>query len=278
MAHIINTEFSTTVSHDIQPTTTIGATVTPGNNAWGNWATVIGTPITGDHHAIDICVHSIGSNGKATDSLTDIGIDPAGGTNYSTVISSLLSSYATQANNGQNGLNWFFPLLIPAGATIGARGSINNATVGTQLVLCNLRRAYKAHRWKFGTQVVAYGATLAASNGTAVTAGTTSNGSYTQIGSSIVSPPPWFWSVDSALVNTTAASAGASSTDIAVGSSTSVNNQLASQLESISSSETRTAWAKGVFGQSAVGDNVYARIWSATSQTAFSIIVHGVCG
>jgi hypothetical protein len=276
---VLSGDWEITLSHDARPSSTQGATITPGNNTPGSWTQIMG-PTSTASHVIEIIVGGIGVSASATDSLTDIGIDPAGGTSYTTMIPSLLSSYAVgvNSNNAGFGCSWLFPVYIPAGATIAARGSINNATVGTQQVYCKLYRALDPSRVRTGTGVIAYGATAASSTGTAVTFGTAAVGSYTQLGSAVSALAPWHWLVSSARASTTTVNASTYVADLAIGDASNKRVIVARQESATNSNEQRGAVHRGFNGQSAVGDLVYVRGWAGDAATTYTAIAYGVYG
>jgi hypothetical protein len=272
-------DWEITLSHDVRPSTSTGATVTPGNNTFGSWASVMAAT-SQPTHGIEVFVCGIGSAAKASDSLTNIGIDPAGGSSYTTLIPNLLSSYSFTfgATGVGYGCSWYFPVYIPAGATIGAQGSINNATVGTQQVFVKLYRSLVPGIVRCGAGVTSYGADTAASCGTAVTFGTASIGAWTQLGSAVAAPAPWHWVVSSALKNSAAITGGTYVADLGIGDASNKRVVVPRSEHAVNVAEQRTAIHRGWDGRSTVGDIVYCRGWSATAETAFSAIAYGVYG
>lgn len=268
------------LSHTGQLSSTFGASVTPGNNTYGSWATVLsGGSVTDDVYAIEITVHGVGVSGSATDSITNIGVDPAGGTSFSVLIPDLLTSSAATIGLTQTpGINFYFPVKIKAGSTIGAQASINNATVGTQRVFVKLFcRPSRPDQVRAGTYVLSFGANAAASCGTAVTAGTVSEGSYTQLGSA-VGRGLFFWVVASAPINQNTMANGAHASDLALGDASNKRIIIADQIEGTDNSERRTAVLRGSWAKAAAGDLVYTRCQSGTAVTANSSIAYAVGG
>ena len=108
--------------------------------------------------------------------LLDLKIDPAGGTSYITKIANLVFG----GGAGVSGGYWYyFPLFIPAGSAIAAavQGSTGGLTcrVGVHL----FGKPTDMKNLKYGSYVETYGAVPASSNGTAITPGNTTKGSYT---------------------------------------------------------------------------------------------------
>lgn len=269
-------------SHDVRLGSTYGVTVTPAQNAYGSYASIIaGSSVTFDVYEIEITIAGIGVSGAATDSLTTIGLDAAGGTSFTDTINHLLTSYAGVFGNSLTaGITYRFPLYIKNGTSIGAKGSINRATVGTQKVSVILYgKPSRPDLIRAGQFVTTFGATTSTSNGTAVTAGTTSEGSYTQLGSAISGARLWFWQVAAANANDAAHNNAQCAVDLAIGSSTGTNKLvIANQIVLDDSTENNSANYRGAYGVGVNGDNVYARIQSATATTAYSAIAYGVGG
>lgn len=160
-----------------------GTTVTPGNNTYGSWAQLIAAT-TYDTFYIEVNFNSVTTAAAVKDCIANIGIDPAGGTAYTTLIPHLLCSDAQYtAYTGHWGVSYQFPVFIPAGSSIACQMSVNNATVGTGR--CNIKvygQPSHPEKIKFGTSVEAVGITTATSTGTVVTSGTTSEGAWVNLG------------------------------------------------------------------------------------------------
>lgn len=170
-----------------RPTAAFGTSITPGNNAYGSYTEILSdASVTRDCYGILININSINVTALAKDSLTTIGIDTAGGTSYVDFIPNLLSSCAWGYTTSPGGHWYYFPVFIPAGTAIAAKGSVNNATVGTQRVAIWLFGApSNPEEIIYGQGVESIGINTAASNGTTVTSGTTSEGAWTSLGSSV---------------------------------------------------------------------------------------------
>lgn len=172
-------------THNVRPASAMGVTLTPGNNTMGSWGELIdGALVTTDVWYIEININSGGASTAARSILIDIGIDPTAGTSYSVVIPYLVGTQASTYITLGGGIWYGFPLHIPAGSSIAARASVNNATVGTVNVQAFLygKPKYPEVTWK-GQGVEQLGAVTGTSTGTTVTSGTTSEGSWTSLGS-----------------------------------------------------------------------------------------------
>lgn len=271
-------DYEPLVSHD--SVASFGAAITPGLNVMGSWTTVIGTPISGDYHAIEIIVYGISVNAIASNSLTDIGWDPAGGTNYGTTAETLIpylnTGYASaSAVNG--GVSFLFPVLIPSGSTIGARGQTAKATVGTQSVVLILHKAKCPRDAIFGSQVISFGEAPSVSRGVDFSL-TTAEGAWTLIASSIASPAPFLWIPSGCANGATALSAdvvqnfelgfGPNATDV-------ISAGERWYQVYAGSGEAKVSKQRCAFKRPAVGENIYIRGRSG-SVIASTFIVHGV--
>lgn len=176
---------------------TLGTSVTPGNNTKGSWTQIL-PALAQTTYLLEIgfCLGRV--SGQARDILADVGVDPAGGSSYSVLVPDLLCS-CSAAPNGVLSVLYYFPIRIASGSTVAVRGSVNNATVGTfRAVLFAYGAPADVSRIRYGSYVRAYGVNQAASCGTPVTPGTTSEGTWTELtagtGSTIAGgDAPWFW-------------------------------------------------------------------------------------
>lgn len=170
----------------------LGTVVTPGNNTKGSYAELIdGALVTNDAWFVEVIINSNNVTTAARDTIVDIGIDPIAGTSYTVLIPDLLASCA--AGFAAMPFCYRFPLHIPAGSSIAARASINNATVGTLAVVVKLW-GHPSHPELIakGCVVEAIGITAASSKGKAVTFGTSAaEGTWTSLGN--VTREAWWW-------------------------------------------------------------------------------------
>ncbi len=156
-----------------------GVQITPAQNSFPTYAQIMAAAaVTEDCYGVEIIINDGDGVGTARDILVNIGIDPAGGTSYTTRIPALLGSAAgdlSLAQAGGGGHNYYFPLFIKAGSSIAAQASVNNATLGNVRVFLKLYcKPTKPHLLRCGVGVESIGVTLASSRGTLVTPGTSS--------------------------------------------------------------------------------------------------------
>jgi hypothetical protein len=174
----------------------VGTAITPGNNTKGSWVTCIASgSVTEDVYGIFIALNNAGVSALAKNCIVDIGIDPAGGTSFTTVIPDLFAGNCGLSVAGSAGfITFYFPLFIKSGSTIGARASVNNATVGTVRAKIDIFGKPSAPElFKTGSFVRAYGIVSGSSKGTDVTIGASSSeGSWTSIGT-IADDNVWHW-------------------------------------------------------------------------------------
>lgn len=171
-----------------RPASAMGAAITPVQNATnGAYQTLLaGASVTSDVYAIEICVNNVGISAAARDCLATLGFDPAGGTSFTDFVDLLCGSaapYASLGNTTGIGHHYRFPLWIKAGTTIGMRASVNSADVTAinAFVRVYCKPSAPELIW-CGQKIEQLGVTTASSTGTAVTPGTTSEGSWTSIG------------------------------------------------------------------------------------------------
>lgn len=262
------------------PAASPGAALTPGNNTYGSYVSVLaGASVTDEAYEIWININSVNASGAAKDCLITIGLDLAGGTSFTDFIvdlyASCASGYAGVSPCG--GISYTFPVRIPAGASIGAKASVNNATVGTASVQCRLKcRPSHPEAIRVGTTVRTYGSTQASSSGTAVTPGTSSEGSYVSLGTVAAGDRPWFWQLGAG-INNSAINNNNPVWDLAIGDGTTKRVVITDLVLSLATTESITYYAAGGSGQAAPGDSIYARAWSVGAPvTGHSAIAYGV--
>lgn len=170
----------------------LGTAITAGaSNADGSAVTVL-SALSHDVEYLRLMPHGSGSDasgGLNCDISITLLIDPAGGTSWATLISSLLAGRVAGVSIGTRnpGCCYDFPLWIPAGASIGAMARTSD---GTNRTVRMIVQAYGGNAnpasWWSGQRVVTHGANAAASSGTLVTTGTSwAFGSWTNVGSAL---------------------------------------------------------------------------------------------
>jgi hypothetical protein len=168
-----------------RPATNIGSTITPAQNSFGSYTSILaGGSIARDCYGILININGLGATGTARDALLTIGIDTAGGTTYVDLIPNLLCSNAGSFIQG--GAWYYFPIFIKSGSQLAAKGSVSSILVGTMRVAVWLYGApSNMEGLIFGQGVESIGINTGSSSGTAVTSGTTSEGAWTSLGTTV---------------------------------------------------------------------------------------------
>ena len=173
------------------PTATYGTLLT-GNatvNTPGNWTSCI-TSLAHDVYAVKIEFTDNNTNATARSAVSDIGIDPSGGTSYTPIINNLIHSQAGGSAIGGVGYN--FPLFIPAGARIGARTTQLTAS-GTCRVMINVYgKPSRPDLIAYGTKIITVGTKLSGSTGQSITCGN-SNAESAYISLGVPSITCWWW-------------------------------------------------------------------------------------
>lgn len=184
------------------PGSTVGTSVTPGaSNSEGSWTQIASSAnIAQDCYWIYMQIHSGATAAAAKNHLIDIGVDPAGGTSYTAIISNLdcgASPALTVAGTKEH----IFPFFIKAGSSVAVRVQGSNATVGT--IRCAARfygQPTRPEAVPVGSFSQTFG-TITNSNGNAVTPGNAADGSWTDLGA--VTSPLWWWQVGYGIDNAT---------------------------------------------------------------------------
>lgn len=269
-------------SHDVRPAGTQGASITPGNNVMGSYAQIIsGANVVEDVWALEVIFQAGATATAKRDILATIGIDPAGGTSYTDTINHLLASEAASFVSGTGwGISYYFPLFIKAGSSIGCKAQVNNATVGTIRAMVKLYgRPSRPELIKTGSFVRTYGANTAASNGTVITPGTTSQGAWTQLGT--LSDNVWFWQLGYGTDDATMANLLYGG-GISVGDATNKKIIIDQHLHSTGVNETShysQPAESQCYGYGKSGELVYGRLWcSGAADTIKSMIAYAVGG
>lgn len=172
------------------PDTTPGVSVVPGaSNAEGAWTQMAsGANIAQDVYGFLICVTSGFTSASQKDHLLDIGVDPAGGTNYTAIINNIVCGQSAAIGNGKQ---FFFPMFIKAGSSVAARVQGSNATAGTvRIAMVFYGQPSNPEQILVGQYSETIGA-ITGSAGVAFTPGTGAEGSWASLGTT-TRPLWWF--------------------------------------------------------------------------------------
>ncbi len=260
-----------------RPASTIGTSITPLQNSFSTYAEILSdTNVTRDCYGILINVNGLNVSTAAKDALCTIGIDTAGGTSYVDLIPNLLVSCAWAYTAAPGGHWYYFPIYIPAGSAIAAKGSVNNAAPGTFRVAVRLFGAPSdPSSIVCGQGVEAIGVVTASSRGTAVTSGTTSEGSWTSLGTTTRNCFAWQYGMG---VNDGTMTALLYHADLSYGDGT---NQVMIGRDKLYYSGATEQLGAGVYGPNfcnvPAGSTMYGRLQcSGTADSALSMAAYGV--
>lgn len=183
------------------PSATPGTSVTPGaSNVEGSWTQIASSAnIAQDCYWLYIQLSGAATNLAAKNQLLDIGVDPAGGTSYTAIISNL--DCGSSPSLIQAGLRpHVFPYFIKAGSSVAVRVQGSNATAGTVRVQAQFFGQPSApQNVPIGAISQTFG-TITNSQGPTVTPGNAADGSWVDLGAT--SNPLWWWQLGYGIDNT----------------------------------------------------------------------------
>lgn len=163
--------------------TSPGTSITPGaSNVEGTYTQVASSAnIAQEIWGVAIWVSGGNTAGQAKNHLLDLGIDEAGGTSYTAILSNIACGQSGGAV--AQGCWFYFPIKIKAGSAVAVRIQGSNATAGTVRVACwfygKPSRPELVWRGEFSETV----GTITNSNGVSFTPGNTgAEGSWTSLG------------------------------------------------------------------------------------------------
>jgi hypothetical protein len=260
-----------------RPVAAMGTAITPAQNAYGTYASMIsGGSLTDDVYEIEININTVGISAAARDCVVSLGLDPAGGTTYTSICDLLVGPASPY--NILGGGTWFkFPYFIRAGTSIGLAAAVNSATLtainGFVRVKC---RPSHPEQIMIGRYIDQFGVTFASSSGTALTEGGASEGAYVQVGAALTRPI-WYLEFGYGCNNATM-SAQLSEIDVAVGDATNKLNVINGAAVTSNASEQQSKSAQGRYCVAATGALLYGRAQSSAGNTGSSIALYGVGG
>jgi hypothetical protein len=252
------------------------------SNTYGSYTEIL-SDLPYDCYGLEIGVGSANVGGAACSWMMKLGIDPSGGTTYTTL--EPLSDFIV-GSPGQNTFvtggvlsRFYFPLFIKAGSAVAVKWAYSNATAGRTIntLLRALCAPRDAHVTPTISKIVGYGIDNTNSTGTTVVPGTTSEGSWTEIGTVGAGEYPWWWQV--VLDNkATSVVIQAIHVDFAIGDATNKKVVMQNDWKWLSSSEATFQLPNflGPCHQASPGDKLYVRMWaSSTLGTDYRIGVYG---
>ena len=205
------------------PATNSGTSVVPGaSNAEGSWTQVASSAnITRDCHWIYVSISAGFVSASQKDHLVDIGVDNAGGSSYTAVISNIVAGESAAFTNGPCGHGFLFPLLITSGSSVAVRIQGNNATAGTVRVTVKFwgdpSNPENIPLGQFSETI----GTIASSGGVGFTPGNAADGAWVSLGTTV--QPLWWWQLCVQLSTATAGTNLMTYVDLAWGDATNKN-------------------------------------------------------
>lgn len=268
-----------------RPAATWGTSFTPGNNTYPAYANLGVLTATYEGYGLWININAVGVSTLAKDLLITLGMDPTGGTTYTTwEIIDLSGSAATgtagSTGAGSGGCWYYFPVRVPIGANFAVKATTNNATVGTvRVAIGTAIQPTHPELLRMGSFVTTFGNTPASSSGTAITPGTVSDGAWTQLGANLTKSY-WYFEFGFCINNGNVTN-NAYSVDVGLGDGTNnkpaINNAYVNLLntEVVTKPLSGQGWVDG-----AIGDGVWARLQCGpnAADTGHSVIAYGVGG
>lgn len=125
----------------------------------------------------------------ATRFFADLLVDPAGGTSWSVLIANIAINTPSFA---MNGAQYYFPIYIKAGSSIGMQVSCSTANINVRAMVSISGKPSRPDLVQAGSVVETIGAVTATTVGTAFTSGAGTVGSYSgALGTTV--RDCWFW-------------------------------------------------------------------------------------
>lgn len=183
------------------PSASVGTFVVPGTSgAEGSWTQVLsalGKDVTG----FMILVHAGATSLAQKNHLLDIGVDPAGGTSYTPIISNIVCGATSAITASGAGHRYYFPFGIRAGSTVAARVQGSNATPGSvRIAIRAWGQPDHPELWPVGQYTETIG-TITNTQGVAFTPGNAADGSWVSLGTT--AKELWWWQIGYQVSNAT---------------------------------------------------------------------------
>lgn len=257
-----------------RPAAANGVSITPSAGSYGSYAQV-GSDLTEDCYGLLININSNYGSAASRNTVVTIGIDEAGGTSFTDRIPDLICAGAGTYIMPGSGVWYYFPIFIPSGAAVGAKAN-SSVTTAIRVGLVFLTHPANPSMTRKGSFVNAIGIT--GNNGTSVTPGTSSEGSWTSLGST--SNRLWWWQLGVQLVTTdTSWAANALHIDLATGDATNKDIIIEDLCITTTTGEqlAMPPFTQGVEWEVPSGGNIYVRAQnSGTNDAGYYIAAYGL--
>lgn len=260
-------------SHGPRPATNFGATVTPGTSDFGAWASLVSATST-ESYGILVNINSNLASNASRNSVITVGIDFAGGTSYVDLIPNLIAGNASTYI--KSGLWYYFPVFVPAGSSLAVKG-YSSVTSTIRCYAQLLQRPFNPSLIKKASYVDSFGVT--ANAGTVVTAGTTSEGAWTLLGTT--TRRLWWWQFGAQITTAdTSRSNNVYHVDVGFGDGTNMVTiiQDAQWVTSTAEDANNPPLSAGVEYPVPSGSSIYARIQCGGTAEVLNMAVYGAGG
>ncbi len=185
------------------PSSTPGTSVTPGaTNAEGSYTQIATSGnIAADIYGVYLRVANGSTSTAQKDHLLDLGVDPAGGTSYTAVISNIVCGSSADITTPGSGQQFFFPLYIPSAASVAVRIQGSNGTAGTVFVCAKFYgKPSSPEHVPVGAYAETVG-TITNSQGVSFTPGNAADGTWASLGTTV--KDLWWWQIGYQVSNAT---------------------------------------------------------------------------
>jgi hypothetical protein len=260
------------LSTDVRPVAGYGVTVTPAVGSKGSWSAAMTLAADCFGLWITICNNNVSASSR--NSVLDVGIDPAGGSSYSVLVPDLLCGNARSYTGAAGAVGYFFPVFLRAGTSIAIRAQ---STVTTAFQAQVRAQKGSRHAWGRGviSKVIPVGLNLP--GGTAFTPGSTSEGSWTSLGTT--ARDLWFWQLG-LQINSTITSMNGSlyHVDLAWGDASNKRMIMSDVPFIVSNAELHGLNPQSFFdGMEPVpgGAGIYVRGWSSGTVNNIEAVAYG---
>ncbi|MGH7894873.1 MAG: hypothetical protein ACREQL_09400 [Candidatus Binatia bacterium] len=164
-------------------------------NDYGSYAQIIsGANLTHDCYGFWINLNDATTGGACTPGMVTIGVDPAGGTSYTTLVPDFILGPAAPlyGSPGTPGIWSYWPMFIKAGSSVGIKWQTQDTTANTlnAFGLFHCAPLHPESVWAGGSCTV-FGVTAASTIGTVITPGSGVEGGWTEIGTLAASYNYW---------------------------------------------------------------------------------------
>jgi hypothetical protein len=181
-------------NYGTNPSLTPGTSTIPGasNAEGGNALIATGAQLTQDVYWVHVAISGGGTSAAAKNHLLDVGVDPAGGSSYTYVVSNMVCG-ATPAYGAAPGAvaHFYFPLFIKAGSQVAMRVQGSNATAGTVRITAKFYgQPSSPHTMPVASFSETIG-TITNSNGVSFTPGNAADGTAVSLGTT--AKAMWWW-------------------------------------------------------------------------------------